>query len=268
MFSGFPDMGRFWTHLLTYLLSLSFCLQEDFCHFEIQFEIAHNVIHAMVGSDSKYSMSSLKYTAYDPIFYLHHANVDRLWAVWQNLQVYRGKPYEAICDLNAMRTPLQPFSLGEEVNPYSITELNSLPIDLYNYEDKLNYRYDNLEFNGLSIAQLAKETERRKSYDRQFAGFLLHGIGESCLVEFKICTDTDDCSETRDGFFYVLGDQAEMPWDYHYLYNYEITEQMTARGVQVGDNFYIQYTVTDLSGDDLGTPFGTPTISIQRATGM
>ena len=39
-------------------------------------------------------MSTLGYSAFDPIFYLHHSNVDRLWAVWQKLQILRGLPYK------------------------------------------------------------------------------------------------------------------------------------------------------------------------------
>lgn len=30
-------------------------------------------------------MSIQEYAAFDPIFWVHHANVDRLWASWQRL---------------------------------------------------------------------------------------------------------------------------------------------------------------------------------------
>ena len=39
--------------------------QTDFCDFEVQFEVVHNYVHILVGGDEMYSMSSLRYTAYD-----------------------------------------------------------------------------------------------------------------------------------------------------------------------------------------------------------
>jgi len=47
----------------------------------------HNQIHTQVGSKSAPKctggwMSAVPCAANDPIFYLHHANVDRLWDVW------------------------------------------------------------------------------------------------------------------------------------------------------------------------------------------
>jgi tyrosinase len=39
----------------------------------------HNAIHGYVGGD----MSDPNLAAYDPIFYPHHSNIDRIWAIWQ-----------------------------------------------------------------------------------------------------------------------------------------------------------------------------------------
>ena len=41
----------------------------------------HNVIHVMVGGFGGY-MSDPNYAALDPLFWLHHCNIDRLWAAW------------------------------------------------------------------------------------------------------------------------------------------------------------------------------------------
>ena len=43
-------------------------------------ELIHNGIHNWVSGD----MGSVALAAYDPIFWAHHSNVDRLWALWQN----------------------------------------------------------------------------------------------------------------------------------------------------------------------------------------
>ncbi|KAI9877781.1 MAG: hypothetical protein M1830_002847, partial [Pleopsidium flavum] len=44
-------------------------------------ENMHNAIHGLVGNGGH--MGSVPYSAFDPIFWLHHANVDRLFAIWQ-----------------------------------------------------------------------------------------------------------------------------------------------------------------------------------------
>ena len=41
----------------------------------------HGSIHVRVGGD----MGSVPTASYDPLFYFHHANVDRIWARWQGL---------------------------------------------------------------------------------------------------------------------------------------------------------------------------------------
>ncbi|TVY48584.1 Polyphenol oxidase [Lachnellula occidentalis] len=45
-------------------------------------ESVHNSVHGAVGGQSGF-MTFLDYAAFDPIFWLHHTNVDRLIALWQ-----------------------------------------------------------------------------------------------------------------------------------------------------------------------------------------
>lgn len=47
-------------------------------------EDIHNSIHNVTGGPMGH-MSELDYSAFDPVFWLHHANVDRLFAIWQAL---------------------------------------------------------------------------------------------------------------------------------------------------------------------------------------
>ncbi|KAF4637552.1 hypothetical protein G7Y89_g521 [Cudoniella acicularis] len=47
-------------------------------------EDIHNSIHGDVGGNLGH-MSELDYSAFDPVFWLHHVNVDRLFAIWQAL---------------------------------------------------------------------------------------------------------------------------------------------------------------------------------------
>ena len=54
-------------------------IETDFSSFQNALNGVHGSVHGRVGGN----MSSVPYAGFDPIFYLHHANVDRLWAVWQ-----------------------------------------------------------------------------------------------------------------------------------------------------------------------------------------
>ncbi|XP_076457104.1 hemocyanin 2-like isoform X2 [Babylonia areolata] len=226
--------------------------QDNFCDFELQYEIAHNYIHAVVGGNEEYSMASLRFTAFDPIFYLHHSNTDRIWAIWQHLQKYRGKPYNsANCAIAEMRKPLQPFAQTSVTNPDAVTRDHSVPFDVFNYHSSFHYEYDNFQFNGMSIPQLQRETVRRTGLERSFAGFMLHGIKKSSLVVFDICKPDNTCKKA--GEFYLLGDEYEIPWEYDRLYKYEITKQLADFGLDHHDRFDIRYSVSDLEGNNLGS---------------
>jgi Common central domain of tyrosinase len=47
----------------------------------VPFHQLHNGLHGWFGANTH--MSSTTPSPFDPIFYLHHCNVDRLWAMWQ-----------------------------------------------------------------------------------------------------------------------------------------------------------------------------------------
>lgn len=51
---------------------------EPFAPFQRSLEAIHGNVHNAVGGDMRTAHSPT-----DPVFYLHHANVDRLWAQWQ-----------------------------------------------------------------------------------------------------------------------------------------------------------------------------------------
>lgn len=53
------------------------------CHNSL--ESIHDGIHTALGGSNDGHMTVLWYAAHDPVFWLHHANVDRLFAMWQAL---------------------------------------------------------------------------------------------------------------------------------------------------------------------------------------
>lgn len=73
----------------------------DFDDFQDALNSVHGSVHVRVGG----SMSSVAYAGFDPIFYLHHANVDRLWAAWQNSHPGALPPGEAALSLDPFTRP-------------------------------------------------------------------------------------------------------------------------------------------------------------------
>jgi tyrosinase len=55
--------------------------RERFASFQLRLESIHGWVHVAVGGDAG-EMSTARSPA-DPVFWLHHANIDRLWARWQ-----------------------------------------------------------------------------------------------------------------------------------------------------------------------------------------
>jgi tyrosinase len=59
----------------------------DFASFTSQLEGVHGSVHMWVGG----SMSMIPTAPADPIFWMHHANIDRLWWQWQKSPQGAGK---------------------------------------------------------------------------------------------------------------------------------------------------------------------------------
>ncbi|PBP16171.1 tyrosinase, partial [Diplocarpon rosae] len=88
-------------------------------------EAPHNQVHGSIGMGGGH-MSVLSYSAYDPIFWLHHANVDRMFALWQaiNPNAYLTPQIDqygtfsiAANSLDTASTPLEPFAAHGD-SPY------------------------------------------------------------------------------------------------------------------------------------------------------
>ena len=55
--------------------------EDEYLPFQGELNGPHGGLHVRVGGD----MGAFDYAGYDPIFWMHHANVDRQWARWQRL---------------------------------------------------------------------------------------------------------------------------------------------------------------------------------------
>ncbi|KAF8518998.1 hypothetical protein BU17DRAFT_90486 [Hysterangium stoloniferum] len=83
-------------------------------------ESLHNQMHVLAGKNGH--MGVVDYAAYDPVFWLHHTNVDRLFALWQclNPDQYVTPLASAsrtftrkVGELENAKSPLTPFRLTE-----------------------------------------------------------------------------------------------------------------------------------------------------------
>ncbi len=73
----------------------------DFSAFQNELNGVHGSVHVRVGGN----MGSVPYAGFDPIFYMHHANVDRLWANWQATHSVALPPNEASLSLDPFIKP-------------------------------------------------------------------------------------------------------------------------------------------------------------------
>lgn len=83
----------------------------------------HNRVHVWVGGSME-PMSSPN----DPVFFLHHCFVDKLWADWQAL--HPGESYQPVSGAGTghnLNDPMEPwFSRGETVTPASVLNHKAL----------------------------------------------------------------------------------------------------------------------------------------------
>lgn len=73
----------------------------DFTH---QLEQLHNNVHVWVGGQDGH-MGDIPFAAFDPIFWAHHAMIDRIWRLWQLAHPQVGVP------ANLLREALPPFGM-------------------------------------------------------------------------------------------------------------------------------------------------------------
>jgi tyrosinase len=71
----------------------------DWASFSDRIESFHDAVHVWVGAD----MADITTAAYDPIFFVHHCMIDRIWYLWQVAHGNGGIPRDLL------RLPLSPF---------------------------------------------------------------------------------------------------------------------------------------------------------------
>jgi tyrosinase len=104
----------------------------------------HNVIHGAVGGFGW--MSNPDCAARDPIFFLHHANIDRLWQVWLNKQGGRTNP------ITNSTWGKQTFTFFDE-NKKKVTLTGC---QVVNMASQLDYQYEGVPVKNVPLCGTAK----------------------------------------------------------------------------------------------------------------
>lgn len=87
----------------------------DFATFSDELDSLHGGIHMWVGGH----MAEIAYSSYDPIFWLHHTMIDRLWRMWQTRHNAPGPP---------------PSLWGESLPPFGMTVQQTLSVTRLGYD--------------------------------------------------------------------------------------------------------------------------------------
>ena len=130
----------------------------NFTLFQKDIENPHDMVHDF----SHCEMKDLRTASYDPLFWLHHANVDRLFSFWQKVNQLREKDiqHEIFDDMNK---PLDPFHRPEH-NKVKMTLENSRAKDTFDYERTFCYNYDTLTFDNMTPEEFLKKENEHKNH--------------------------------------------------------------------------------------------------------
>ena len=95
--------------------------------------LPHNDVHVKVGDKDGGWMRDPTLAALDPVFWLHHANVDRLWEVWRGLGQGREDPADPAWRTERFRVGDGPLAV--DLTPGDVVDTAAAP---------LRYRYDDV----------------------------------------------------------------------------------------------------------------------------
>ncbi|KAI0133618.1 tyrosinase precursor [Xylariales sp. AK1849] len=144
----------------------------------LSFEDPHGSVHVGIGI----TMAELKYSGFDPIFWLHHCNVDRLIALWQAVNyndTYQTTTYDSKGQYSTAAgapitadNPLKPFYQGDnqtfhtsrtvasiEAFGYTYPEIDDWSMDAESTRKKVTVQVNQLYSNGMT--QLKRSHVRR-----------------------------------------------------------------------------------------------------------
>ena len=131
--------------------------------------LMHNGVHSWVGGTGGH-MNSLFASPFDPFFYLHHCNIDRLWAMWQldgHADEYPTSGGHAQHHRDDIMYPWTGGATGYGTN-VSIPNFPLMPdfgpvakhnADTLDFRNAFGYTYDTIAIIGLGLDRTGSMTE-------------------------------------------------------------------------------------------------------------
>jgi tyrosinase len=110
-------------------------------------ESIHDIVHVTVGGESEGHMYYLDTSSFDPIFWLHHTNVDRLFAMYQVVQPTTGNTLVTPGNINSNMaqwnagepknsfTPLKPFTKNTNGDYFTSEDIRNTRVLGYVYPE-------------------------------------------------------------------------------------------------------------------------------------
>jgi Common central domain of tyrosinase len=132
----------------------------------VPFHSLHNGLHGWFGFGSH--MSSVVVSPFDPIFYLHHCNCDRLWAMWQMDGHATEYPLTGGDPEHHRNDPMYPWTGGAagyssnyDFSPITMPDFSALgvktPADVLDHR-ALGYSYDTQAVIGVALDRTGSMT--------------------------------------------------------------------------------------------------------------
>ncbi|KAL8908400.1 MAG: hypothetical protein Q9207_000819 [Kuettlingeria erythrocarpa] len=159
-------------------------------------ESLHNQIHGLIGNGGH--MSIIDYSGFDPLFWLHHTNVDRLFAIWQALHPDSfvepsiepvGSAVIAQGARTDVHTPLKPFRSDTKGDFWTSDSAADVTRFGYSYPEIQGKSVPQVKaaVNALYAASAGKSITRRSSIgaetDPKLAPLIAAGLSNEAPVE-------------------------------------------------------------------------------------
>ncbi|KAK3311781.1 hypothetical protein B0H66DRAFT_609094 [Apodospora peruviana] len=125
------------------------------------FEQPHNLVHQDMGGGPLFSkvghMQPVAWSAFDPIFWLHHANIDRYFAMWQAIY-YTGNMFNgSFPGLPTFGTAEGPVTADSPLKPFLDSANTFWTSNSSSSTRPFGYTYEGLEDWAMSAPDLAKQ---------------------------------------------------------------------------------------------------------------
>lgn len=143
------------------------------------FESVHDVVHNTAGGETGGHMYYLDISSFDPIFWLHHTNIDRLLAMYQlivpntyvaNGNINRGMAQWQQGEAKNSYTPLKPFTKNTKGDYFTSQDIRETRVLGYHYPETSERTYSQVaravtSLYGAGQRTLTKRADNETSYE-------------------------------------------------------------------------------------------------------